>query len=100
MISHTTPQSGPWDAATIAAMRQANVALIPTLKLWLYEFRHERASLQSRFVDTAVGQLQAWNKAGGIVLFGTDVGYMSEYDTAAEFGLMSRAGCMRVCKSR
>lgn len=92
VISHTTPQSGPWDAATIAAMKQANVALIPTLKLWLYEFRHERASLQSRFVDTAVGQLRAWNEAGGIVLFGTDVGYTSEYDTTEEFRLMSRAG--------
>ena len=42
VISHTTPQSGPWDAATIARMRQANVAVIPTLKLWNYELRHER----------------------------------------------------------
>jgi len=92
VISHTTPQSGPWDAATIARMRQANVAVIPTLKLWNYELRHERASLQDRFVDTAVDQLRAWNAAGGVVLFGTDVGYMSEYDTADEFALMSRAG--------
>ena len=92
VISHTTPQSGPWDAATIAAMRQGNVAVIPTLKLWIYELRHERASLQDRFVDTAVDQLRAWNAAGGVVLFGTDTGYMSEYDTADEFVLMSRAG--------
>jgi imidazolonepropionase-like amidohydrolase len=92
VISHTTPQSGPWDAATIARMRQANVAVIPTLKLWNYELRHVRASLQDRFVDTAVDQLRAWNAAGGVVLFGTDVGYMSEYDTADEFALMSRAG--------
>jgi len=28
----------------------------------------------------------------GVVLFGTDVGYMSEYDTADEFLLMARAG--------
>jgi hypothetical protein len=68
------------------------VALIPTLKLWIYELRHERVTLQDRFVDTAVGQLRAWNAAGGAVLFGTDVGSMSDYDTDDEFALMARAG--------
>jgi len=92
VIAHTTPQSGSWETTTVAAMKAANVAVMPTLKLWAYEFRHERASLQDRFVDTAVGQLRAWNAAGGVVLFGTDVGYMSEYDTSDEFVLMSRAG--------
>ena len=92
VLSHTTPQSGPWDATTIAAMMQARVALIPTLKLWIYELRHERVTLQDRFVDTAVGQLRAWIATGGAVLFGTDVGYMSDYDTDDEFALMARAG--------
>lgn len=92
ILTHTTPQSGPWDAATVAAMTQANVALIPTLKLWSYEIRHDRASLADRFEDTAVGQLRAFNAAGGSVLFGTDVGYMSDYETATEFALMASAG--------
>jgi imidazolonepropionase-like amidohydrolase len=92
VVAHTTPQSGPWDAATIASMKQAGVALIPTLKLWTYEFRHERGSLADGFVSTAVGQLKAWVGVGGVVLFGTDVGYMSDYDTAEEFALMSQAG--------
>jgi imidazolonepropionase-like amidohydrolase len=92
VIVHTTPQSGPWDPATVAAMKQANFSLVPTLKLWRYELRHERTSLGDRFVETAVGQLRAWNEAGGTVQFGTDVGYMSEYDTAEEFELMARAG--------
>ena len=92
VIGHTTPQSGPWDSATIVAMKAAGVALIPTLKLWTYEFRHERASLENRFVETAVGQLRGWNEARGVVLFGTDVGYMSDYDTLEEFVLMARAG--------
>jgi hypothetical protein len=34
VVAHTTPQSGAWDAATIATMRRANSALVPTLKLW------------------------------------------------------------------
>ncbi len=92
VIAHTTPESGPWDATTISAMKQAGVALIPTLKLWNYEFRHERASLADRFVNTAVGQLKAWRGVGGTVLFGTDVGYMSDYDPTEEYVLISQTG--------
>ena len=92
VLTHTTPQTGPWDAATIAAMKQANVAITPTLKLWSYEMRNERTSLADRFEDTAIGQIRAWNAAGGVILFGTDVGYMSDYETATEYALMVRAG--------
>jgi imidazolonepropionase-like amidohydrolase len=92
VLTHTTPQSGAWDATTVAAMKQAGVALIPTLKLWRYEFRHERASLGDRFVQTAEGQLRAWLASGGQVLFGTDVGYMSDYDPTEEYELMAEAG--------
>jgi hypothetical protein len=65
-------------------MKQAGGSVIPTLMLWTYEFRHERAALADRFVNTAVGQLQAWRAAAGNVLFGTDVGYMSDYDPTEE----------------
>jgi imidazolonepropionase-like amidohydrolase len=92
VLTHTTPQSGPWDEATVREMKAARVALIPTLKLWAYETRHESITLTDRFVDTAVGQLSVWHQAGGTTLFGTDVGYMSEYETADEFRLLARAG--------
>lgn len=85
VIAHTTPQSGPWDAATLAAMRQADVALIPTLKLW----RHQLGEAPARL---AVAQLRAWVAAGGTVLFGTDVGGMSDQDPGEEYALMAAAG--------
>jgi imidazolonepropionase-like amidohydrolase len=92
VLAHTTPQSGPWDESIVAAMKQAGVALIPTLKLWRYELRHERISVADGFEETAVGQLQAWLRAGGVVLFGTDVGYMADYDPTQEYVLMAKAG--------
>ena len=73
-------------------MKQARVALIPTLKLWRYELRHEPISIADGFEETAVGQLQAWRRAGGGVLFGTDVGYMTDYDPSEEYVLMRKAG--------
>jgi imidazolonepropionase-like amidohydrolase len=42
-------------------------------------------------VETAIGQLRAWLGSGGVVLFGTDVGYMSEYDPSDEYALMAEA---------
>jgi imidazolonepropionase-like amidohydrolase len=92
VLTHTTPQSGPWNDTVLSAMKEGGVALIPTLKLWKYEFRHERAALAERFVSTAIGQLRAWVSSGGVVLFGTDVGYMSEYDPTDEYLLMREAG--------
>jgi imidazolonepropionase-like amidohydrolase len=36
--------------------------------------------------------LRRWVAAGGVVLFGTDVGYMSDYDPSEEYALMGEAG--------
>ena len=92
IIVHTTPQSGPWDDTVVNAMRQRQVVLIPTLKLWRYEVRHDRFSVRERFTQTGVGQLRRWVASGGVVLFGTDVGYMSDYDPKEEYVLMGEAG--------
>lgn len=92
VIVHTTPQSPVWDAAVMAPMKEKNVALIPTLKLWHSELKHDRVSQQRLRVDTGVAQLRAWNSFGGTTLFGTDVGYMDDYNTAMEFDLMAKAG--------
>jgi imidazolonepropionase-like amidohydrolase len=37
-------------------------------------------------------QLRAYSTAGGQILFGTDVGYIEQFDTSEEFEWMSRAG--------
>ena len=92
ILVHTTPQSGSWDETVLAAMKEKQVALIPTLKLWKYELRHDRASAQQRFVENGMGQLRAWVNSGGVVLFGTDVGYVSDYDPSDEYTLMAQAG--------
>jgi imidazolonepropionase-like amidohydrolase len=42
--------------------------------------------------ETAVPQLRAYSEAGGQILFGTDVGYIRQFDTSEEFLWMSRAG--------
>lgn len=96
ILAHTFPTEldGPWDRALPARMRAARMALIPTLKLWPYELR--KAALPppiiARVLANGRDQLRAFAEAGGQVLFGTDVGYMTEYDPTDEYVYMEAAG--------
>jgi imidazolonepropionase-like amidohydrolase len=95
VLVHTTIGEGKtvWEPALIDQLISKNMAVVPTLQLWPYELK--RAKLEPRIVELAtadaVGQIRAFAKAGGQVLFGTDVGYMSDYDPTEEYRLMARA---------
>lgn len=92
ILAHTTPPSGPWDEAVLAPMRQARVALIPTLKVWTYLLR-DRAAMRDLWTQNNISQLRAWLASGGVILFGTDVDLgMDDYDPSDEFALMAEAG--------
>lgn len=93
VLVHTAPDSGTWNKDLISKMKRRNVALIPTLKLWRFELEKEKlpAEVIRKFQNAGVEQLRAYAGAGGQILFGTDVGYMTDYDTAEEFLLMSQA---------
>ena len=94
VLAHTTPFAGPWDAALVRRLRDADVALIPTLTLFEAELDREDATAEvvERFIVVATQQVGAFATAGGTVLFGTDVGYIEQVDTVREFELMARAG--------
>ena len=94
VLAHTTPFSGPWDAALVQRLRAANLALIPTLTLFEAELRREAVPdpVIARFIADATQQVNVFAAAGGTVLFGTDVGYIDQFDTRREFELMARAG--------
>ena len=94
VLMHTTPASGPWTATLAGRIRQRHVALTPTLKLWRMELLREGESdSTARAVQqVAVDQLRVFVRAGGEVLFGTDVGYMQDDDPTEEYELMAAAG--------
>ena len=97
VLAHTFPTSldgSPWDRALPAMMRERGMALIPTLKLWPYELRKAGLpnDLVERVLGTAMAQTSAVADLGGELLFGTDVGYMTDYDPTDEFIFLRRAG--------
>ena len=42
-------------------------------------------------MDAAVQQVKVYSKAGGQILFGTDVGYTDAFDTTKEYRQLARA---------
>jgi imidazolonepropionase-like amidohydrolase len=94
ILAHTSPDGGPWPVDLPRKLKRAGMALIPTLKLWEFELSRRGAdtSRVRRFVGVAIDQLRSYNELGGEILFGTDVGYMTDYDPAAEMRYMQRAG--------
>jgi imidazolonepropionase-like amidohydrolase len=93
ILAHTTPSGGPWSSLLVARLKAANVALIPTLTLWHVESKSEPPEEFEKGMNTVVlPQLRAYSEAGGQILFGTDVGYIEQFDTSEEFEWMSRAG--------
>jgi imidazolonepropionase-like amidohydrolase len=94
VLAHTAPGPEPLGDDLLATMKSNNVALIPTLKLWSYELRRGGTPeiVVQMVQDFAVTQLSDYYSAGGEILFGTDAGYMRNFDTEDEFLLMSKAG--------
>jgi imidazolonepropionase-like amidohydrolase len=96
IVVHTTidPPGSFWSAQLISEMVARKTSVVPTLKLWRYELDKENVpvDVRERIVGVAERELKAFADAGGQVLFGTDVGYMSDFDPTDEYVLMARAG--------
>jgi imidazolonepropionase-like amidohydrolase len=95
VLAHTFPgdPGGAWDRSIPALMRERGMGLITTLKLWPFELRRFGApEIGDQLLAAAQAQLGAVAQAGGQVLFGTDVGYMTDYDPTDEYVFMRGAG--------
>jgi len=96
ILVHTTIDSPEpvWSAELIGRMVANNVAVVPTLKLWRYELDKAQApeNVRAELMAASQQQLKSFSDAGGQVLFGTDVGYMTDFDPTDEYVLMAAAG--------
>jgi imidazolonepropionase-like amidohydrolase len=84
----------PWPETLMKQMRDSGMAMIPTLQLFPYELEKEQvpADIAEQLVRDTVTEFGRFAANGGQVLFGTDVGYMTDYDPTREYELMAEAG--------
>lgn len=89
VLAHTIPTERRYTNEEIATMKQHRVALSPTLMLWTTVVSD--VGVQNQLVQYGVDELKQYSTAGGTILFGTDVGFTSKYDTTQEYEFMGRA---------
>lgn len=77
-------------AAELQHMKTQHVALIPTISLFPDEEKKFGGTLEDAKAVTrkSIVQLKSYLDQGGLILFGTDVGY----DTTSEYQYMSQSG--------
>lgn len=95
ILVHTTLGSEtPWPTDVLERLLAEGIAISPTFKLLGYELRKENVpeSVANRLIAASIEHFKPFVASGGAVLFGTDVGYMTDDNPTDEYVLMQRAG--------
>jgi len=82
VLAHAVEDTTQWKDSYAREMIAAKMALVPTL----YLFR------QSRHINDILKEVTVFSDAGGKILFGTDAGFIPDYDPSGEYALMKKAG--------
>jgi imidazolonepropionase-like amidohydrolase len=88
ILAHTMPREDGYTPEQLARFKSQGTALIPTLTLWTTVDRDP--AVTARVVESALNQLRTFSANGGLILFGTDVGFTQKYDTSLEVELLHR----------
>lgn len=86
VIAHVPDETEGTESLLLACAAQGK-RLVPTLHM----FAHT-VTKSPTYTDPIDQALRTFWESGGRILFGTDVGYMDEYDTAGEFEALHRCG--------
>jgi imidazolonepropionase-like amidohydrolase len=68
-------------------MAAGHMAMVPTLKMFGTTVTEDPG-----FLDPIYNEVREFHALGGELLFGTDVGYMTDYSTEGEFAALAKCG--------
>jgi len=89
VLAHIIPGEQGYSPEQLARFKSQGTALIPTLSLFAKTIGGP--AVGTWLAESGVKQLKAFSDNGSTVLFGTDVGFITIYDTSVEYELMRRA---------
>ena len=81
VLAHALDDTRGMTDAHYARLRKQSVAMVPTLALF-----------RGRWSWDILDEVRIHARGGGAILFGTDVGYLPNFDHAIEYELMASAG--------
>jgi imidazolonepropionase-like amidohydrolase len=82
VLAHTVEDTRGWNPSYIKTMKDQGMWLIPTLKLFVGD---------SNLKDI-LQEVRDYSQPHEQILFGTDVGFLTDYDPSQEYMLMQSAG--------
>jgi imidazolonepropionase-like amidohydrolase len=83
ILAHTTQDPVNWTDEVVSRLRAANVGLVPTLTLFS----------TTREFEGILREVKSYADAGGELLFGTDIGFLTHYsELTREYEFLGRAG--------
>ena len=81
VLAHALDDTRGLTADHYARLRKQNIAMVPTLALF-----------RGRWLWDILDEVRTHARGGGDILFGTDVGYLPNFDHGVEYELMASAG--------
>jgi len=87
VLAHAADDTDGVDAALLSSAIGRNMAMIPTLKMF-----STTVTKDPHYMDPICAEVRQFHQLGGTLIFGTDVGYMSDYSTEREFVELGKSG--------
>jgi imidazolonepropionase-like amidohydrolase len=87
VLAHAADDTRGLDAKLLQSAISKNMAMIPTLKMFSATER-----VVPNFMDPICAEVGQFHRLGGTLIFGTDVGYMTDYTTEGEFTELGKSG--------
>jgi imidazolonepropionase-like amidohydrolase len=87
VLAHPPDSTEGVDESVLREMVGRHMAIVPTLKMFA-----DTASARFEYLDPIYDVVRRFAAMGGELIFGTDVGYMTDYSTEDEFAALERSG--------
>ena len=87
VLAHAPDSTEGIDEQLFRTMVHQNMAMIPTLKMF-----GTTVTKNPAYLDPIYAEVHQFHSLGGQLIFGTDVGYMTDYSTNDEFAALGKSG--------
>lgn len=87
VLAHAADDTEGVDAKLLQSMVDRHMAMVPTLKMFA-----TTVTKDPHYLDPIYAEVRQFHADGGQLIFGTDVGYMTDYTTEDEFRALEQSG--------
>ena len=87
VLAHAPDSTDGIDQAFLSNIVNHKMSMIPTLKMFA-----TTVTTKASYLDPIYAEVHQFHDLGGQLIFGTDVGYMTDYSTQGEFEGLTKSG--------